>query len=87
MAREGLRYELTGLFQKALRQIDTMELRGLKLGTNGGQHLVDLTVPVLEEPEALRGLVLILFAEVPALLEAKAPGPSPRLAELELGLQ
>ena len=31
MAREGLRYELTGAFQKALRQKDAVTLKGLKV--------------------------------------------------------
>jgi chemotaxis methyl-accepting protein methylase len=94
MAREGLRYELTSLFQKALRQKGTVALRGLKFGTNGGQYSLDLTVQMLDEPEALRGLVLILFAEGPTQSEIKAPArsrkaptPSPRLAELERELQ
>ena len=32
MAREGLRYELTSAFQKALRQNETVTLKGLKVG-------------------------------------------------------
>ena len=44
MAREGLRYELTGAFQKALRQKGAVTLRNLKVETNGGVQAVDLTV-------------------------------------------
>ena len=99
MAREGLRYELASAFQKALRQRGrgdtTVVLQGIKVGTNGGQQWVDLTVQVLEEPEPLRGLVLILFTDVSVRLpEPKSPGgsrkvatPSPRLVELERELQ
>ncbi len=32
MAREGLRFELTSAFQKALRQNETIILKGLKVG-------------------------------------------------------
>ena len=99
MAREGLRYDLASAFQKALRQRGREDspvvLQGLKVGTNGGQQWVDLTVQVLEEPEPLRGLVLILFTEVVArVVEPKSPGgtrkaatPSPRLVEMERELQ
>jgi len=94
MAREELRYELTSAFQKALHQTATVTLRGLKVGPKSGEQFVDLTVQSIEEPEPLRGLVIIVFAEVAAPSEAKAPGRfrkaparSPRLAELEQELQ
>jgi two-component system CheB/CheR fusion protein len=74
MAREGLRYELTSAFQKALRQKGTVALKGLRIETNGGEHFVNLTVQQLEEPEPLRGSVMIVFTDVAAPLETKAPG-------------
>jgi len=76
MAREGLRYELTEAFQKALRQKEPVVLKGLRIETNHGGHFVNLTLQRLKEPEALRGLVMIVFAEAPAPLETKAPGRS-----------
>ena len=94
MAREGLRYELASAFQKGLRQKGTTTVHGLRIGTDGGQHLVDLTVQVLEEPAPLRGLVLIVFSEVAAPLEARVPAESrkaqvshPRHMQLERELQ
>ncbi len=93
MAREGLRYELGNAFHKALEQKVSVVVRGLKVGTNGGKHYVDLTIQRLEEPEPLRGLVMIVFTDVAAPLETKAssrpgkvgktPARSPRLEELE----
>jgi chemotaxis methyl-accepting protein methylase/PAS domain-containing protein len=95
MAREGLRYELASAFQKALRQKGTATVKGLKVGTNGGEQFVDLTVQTLDEPEPLRGLVMIVLTDVAAPLETKAPGrfrttparSAARLAELERELQ
>jgi two-component system CheB/CheR fusion protein len=95
MAREGLRLELAGAFQKALRQKDTVTLRGLKVGTNGGQQCVDLTVHTLDEPEALRGLVMIVFTDVATPVEPKGPDRSRKnparsaaqVAELEQELE
>jgi two-component system CheB/CheR fusion protein len=91
MAREGLRFELTGAFQKTLRQKGTVTLRGLKVGTNGGQQCVDLTVQAIDEPESLWGLVMIVFTDVAVPVEAKRPdrsrrtpaGSTARLVELE----
>ena len=94
MAREGLRYELAGAFQKALKQRGPVTLRGLKIGTNGGQQFVDVTIEMLEDTEQLRGVVMIVFIDVPAPVEIKAPdraGKFPahhqRLVELERELQ
>jgi chemotaxis methyl-accepting protein methylase len=90
MAREGLRYELAGAFKEALRQKASMALHGLKVGTNGGEQCVDVTVQRLDEPGPLQGLVMIIFTDVAAPEAAKAAGRpakpharSPRLAELE----
>ena len=74
MAREGLRYELTNAFQKVLRQAGTEQLHGLRIMTNDVEHFVNLTVQRLKEPEPLRGLVMIVFADVPAPLVMKASG-------------
>ena len=90
MARESLRYELSSAFQKALRQKETVTLHGLKVGTNGGEQAVDITVQQLHEPGPLQGLVMIVFCDVAATVPAKAAGRppkahphTPRLAELE----
>src|ERR1035441_4233487 len=90
MAREGLRYELAGAFKEALRQKASVALHGLKVGTNGGEQCVDVTVQRLDEPGPLQGLVMIVFTDVAAPEAAKAAGRPPkpharsvRLAELE----
>jgi two-component system CheB/CheR fusion protein len=90
MAREGLRYELSGAFQRALRQKGRVALRGLKVGTDGGEQRVNVTVQQLEEPGPLQGLVMIVFTDVAAPEVAKAAVQPPkahphnaRLAELE----
>jgi two-component system CheB/CheR fusion protein len=90
MAREGLRYELSGAFHKALRQKGRVALHGLKVGTNGGEQCVNVTVQQLEQPGPLHGLVMIVFTDVAAPEAAKAAVRPPkahphhaRLAELE----
>jgi two-component system CheB/CheR fusion protein len=94
MAREGLRHELTGVFQKALRQKGAVTLRNVKVGTNGEVQAVDLTVQPLEEPEALRGMVMIIFTDVATSPETKptgrtrrAPARNVQVAELEQDLE
>jgi chemotaxis methyl-accepting protein methylase/PAS domain-containing protein len=64
MAREGLRFDLGSAFQKASRQKETVKVKGAKVGTNGGVQSVDIIVQPIEEPEALRGMVMIVFTDV-----------------------
>jgi len=90
MARDGLRYELAGAFQKVLRQKGRVALHGLKVGTNGGEQCVEVTVQRLEEPGPLQGLVMIVFTDVAAPVAARAAVRLPkaharnaRMGELE----
>ncbi len=94
MAREGLRYELAEAFQKALRQRNTITLKNLKVGTNGGSQALDLTVQALAEPEGLRGLVMIVFTDIALPPETKgrgrirrSPVGAARLAQMEEEVQ
>ena len=95
MAREGLRFELGNAFQKALRNKEPVTVKGLKVGINGGAtQAVDIAVQPIDEPEALRGMVMIVFTDVAAAPETKSPGrrkgtPSEpaRVSELEQELQ
>ena len=94
MAREGLRFELGSAFQRALRQKEAVSVRGLKVGTNGGSQIVDITVQTITEPEALSGMVMIVFHDVPTPPEQKAlkrsrsaASGNARVLELEQELQ
>ena len=84
MVREGLRYEVADAFQKAIRKREIVSLHGLKVGTNGGSQFVDVTIRRLEEPEALQGLIMIVFTDVPPPGPIKASGkvPSPHVRNL-----
>jgi chemotaxis methyl-accepting protein methylase len=90
MAREGLRYELTHAFQKALRLKESVAIHGLHVRTDGGEQCVDVTVQRLDEPGPMEGLVMIVFTDVAPLVHVQAPRRSPppharsaRLVELE----
>jgi two-component system CheB/CheR fusion protein len=94
MAREGLRYDLGSAFHKALRQNEQIVVKGVTVGTNGGAQTVDITVQAIAEPEALRGMVMIIFTDVETPQKKKTPGRSKiapsdnaRVPELEQELQ
>lgn len=63
MAREGLRDELLGLCQRARGESEALIRRGVRVKTNGDYQMVDLTVQALNEPAALRGLLLVVLTE------------------------
>ena len=90
MAREGLRYELTDGFQKALRLKKSVAIHGLKPGPDKGDPCVDVTIQRLDETGPLRGLMIIVFTAVSAPVDTKTSGRSPkalprsaRVADLE----
>lgn len=73
MARDGLREALERVFRKvAKRGTGTSVVRGLTV-RGATSRLVDLTVHAVQEPEALRGMIVIAFAETPKG-EASATG-------------
>jgi two-component system, chemotaxis family, CheB/CheR fusion protein len=67
MAREGLRDELGGAFQEALREPRSTRQARVRLKDGAHVQVVDVTVEPLGEPQALRGMVMIVFADVVAL--------------------
>jgi two-component system CheB/CheR fusion protein len=94
MAREGLQFALGSAFQKALRQKEAVDVKGIKIGTNGGTQLVDVTVQQVAEPEALRGMVMIVFRDVATSPKRKrrtssstVPTDTARVLELEQEIQ
>ncbi len=61
MARDGLRYELTNGFQKAVRTKELIIQQDVKVQTNGGSEYVDVIIHPFIEPEEIKGMAMILF--------------------------
>jgi chemotaxis methyl-accepting protein methylase len=71
MARDGLRYELNKAFQTAVRKNQSVPLKNIVVELNGGTQIVNVTVQPMREPEALHGMVMIVFSDVAALPESR----------------
>lgn len=86
MARDGLRLELSSAFRKAVRAKGAVTIHNVKVGNNGGTQIINVTVEAINEPEALRGMVMIVFTDVAALPKearaSKTGRPSPESAHL-----
>jgi two-component system CheB/CheR fusion protein len=87
MARPGIRTQIAAALRQAIQDKGSVKLRGLRLGEQPTQSLLDVTVKLIEEPHTLAGLVMIVFHEGIAPLPAKrrrklAPGAAdPQMAE------
>jgi len=64
MARDGLRAELTDALRTAQRSGRPVLLPRLAVENNGGTQVVDVSVQALDEPEQLRGMLMIAFTDV-----------------------
>ena len=61
MAREGLRFELAAALHEIGEKEISVQRHGISVKTNGSYVKVDLTVKRIQEPEPLRGLLLVTF--------------------------
>ncbi len=85
MAREGLRYKLTTAFQDAVNKKETITLKNVLVGTNGGKQFVNVIIQPIAESEsnALSGMVLIVFHDVSSPLRSRITG-KPRLERAQI---
>jgi two-component system CheB/CheR fusion protein len=71
MAREGLRQELPGAFRKAMQDFDPVIIRHIKVNSEGSSYLVDISIQRVENPELIRGMIMVVFTDVPTLVEGE----------------
>ncbi len=76
MARDGLRAPLANALRKAATQNEPVQLHGLEVALPGGVQIVDATVQALNEPAALKGMVMVVFRDVVAPPVAPFSGPA-----------
>ena len=72
MAREGLSQVLNETFHRAVREKINTSIKHVKLGT-GANEYVNVSVQPLIQPEALRGMVLVVFSDVSSPRRKKTP--------------
>jgi len=65
MAREGLRLELSSGMRKAQTQKAPVRYERLRVRTPDGAFLMNLTIEPMSGPDAVKGVLLILFEDVP----------------------
>jgi two-component system, chemotaxis family, CheB/CheR fusion protein len=73
MAREGLRADLGAAIRRARAENRKVTIEGLRVGTNGSEQTLNLTVTPFDKPDAMRGLMMVLFEDVAASTEVARP--------------
>jgi two-component system CheB/CheR fusion protein len=71
MLREGLRNEFPTAFRKAVLNRETVVLRNIKVGTNGGTQNLNVTIQWIEKPEPLNNMLMIIFVDSPEIDDVK----------------
>jgi two-component system CheB/CheR fusion protein len=83
MARKGLRYELTAGVHKALARKEAVRYEHLRVKTNGDVSLVNLIIEPMPGPDAVKGVLLVLFEDVRAADEAVNASAAEPIADRE----
>jgi two-component system CheB/CheR fusion protein len=94
MARGGLRQALPGAFRKALQNFNAVILRNVNMESENRAHFVDVTIQRIDSPDSIKGMVMIVFTDVPTEAENEKPGKQAgkpastrRQKEMEMELQ
>jgi two-component system CheB/CheR fusion protein len=78
MARKGLRSGLSQAFHQAARRKESITINDLRVQTEGDEQRLDLTVRALEQPQALRSMLLVVFNDRPTPPMTKSAVRRPR---------
>jgi two-component system, chemotaxis family, CheB/CheR fusion protein len=94
MAREGLRNELPGAIRQVVQNNESVVMHNLTIEAEGLSHVVDVTLQYIDKPEAVKGTIMVVFAEVIKLQKSAnnkskkgLQNSTAREQELELELQ
>ncbi len=66
MAREGIRQELPAAFRRAMLNFEPVVLRNVKIYSLDAEYFVDITIQQIEEPESIKGFIIVIFSDVTA---------------------
>ena len=72
MAREGLRNVLPGAIRKVKQNYEPIKFQRLKVATGEKIQLVDVTLQLLDSPDAVKSTIMIVFAGVEELHRSTA---------------
>lgn len=94
MAQPGLRLELTNALRRAVDKKELVRVPRLRINTDKGFRVIDLTVEPIFDPPAMQGLVAVIIQELTTEEDSQMPAiavsasdENPRIADLERELK
>ncbi len=94
MARDDLRQALPMALRKAMQSPGPVQITNVKVGADGGNRYVDVTVQRIEQPGSITGMVMVVFTDVPARTDHATLNPvkgkrssTGRMKDMEIELQ
>ncbi len=73
MLREGLRNDFPMAFRKALKSNDPVLMHHVKVETNDGANVINVTIQRIDKPQPLSGMIMIIFTEIPLIANHSLP--------------
>lgn len=64
MLREGLRNDFPTAFRKALKSDEPVLMHHVKVETNEGSNVINVTIQRIDKPQPLSGMIMIIFTEL-----------------------
>jgi len=64
MLREGMRNDFPIAFRKALKTNDPILMHHVKVETNDGSNVINVTIQRIDKPQPLSGMIMIIFTEI-----------------------
>jgi len=71
MLRDGLRNEFPAAFRQAVMKKERVVMHDLKVGTNGGTQILNMSIQWIDHPEPLKGMIMIIFSDLPMIVGFK----------------
>ncbi|HQH27925.1 MAG TPA: PAS domain-containing protein [Oligoflexia bacterium] len=94
MAQPGLSLELTNALRRAVDKKELVRVPRLRINTDKGFRVIDLTVEPIFDPPAMQGLVAVIIQELSTEEDSQMPAiavsasdENPRIADLERELK
>lgn len=73
MLREGLRNDFPLAFRKALHSNEPVQMHRVKVETNEGSSIINVTIQRIDKPQPLSGMIMIIFTEILVASNQKPP--------------
>ncbi len=94
MARDGLSQLLPGAFRDVIKKNEPVILKNVKITNERENIYIDVTLQCIDKPGQLKGMVMVVFREIPQVIETQAYStgnkkniPSGKLKALEMELK